>query len=181
MTRHRTARFAVVLCAAIVTLTLALAVRAPGHCQIPCGIYDDPVRFTLMREHVQTIEKSMNSVIELSKAPGENANQLTRWVMNKEGHADKLATIVTEYFLQQRIAPVSDGAGDGRAAYLHQIELCHRILVRAMKAKQTTDLEHVRELRRLIAEFREAYFGKAEADAQESHDHEHGANHGHSH
>ena len=29
---------------------------AMPHCQIPCGIYNDPVRFALLEEHVATIE-----------------------------------------------------------------------------------------------------------------------------
>ena len=59
-----------------------------AHCQIPCGIYNDEVRFTLMQEHVTTIEKSMKLIVELSEDPKENANQLVRWTVNKEEHAD---------------------------------------------------------------------------------------------
>ena len=33
-----------------------------GHCQIPCGIFDDETRIELMKEHVVTIEKSINEL-----------------------------------------------------------------------------------------------------------------------
>ena len=30
-----------------------------SHCEVPCGIYGDPMRLDVMAEHVTTIEKSM--------------------------------------------------------------------------------------------------------------------------
>jgi len=145
---------------------LGMVATAPqpvhAHCQIPCGIYNDEARFTLLEEHITTIEKSMNQIIELSKEPGEHANQLTRWVLNKEDHADQLAEIVTKYFLQQRIKPAD--ADDEE--YVTKLRLCHGLLVGAMKAKQTTDLQHVAALRDTLGQFRAVYFGeKAEASA----------------
>jgi nickel superoxide dismutase len=156
--------------AVAVLLTPSMDVRS--HCQIPCGIYDDPVRFQLLEEHIRTIEKSMNEIVALSQAPGENANQLIRWVNNKEHHADAFAEVVTAYFLQQRIKP--GAAGD--AAYVNKLILCHRMLVTVMKAKQTTDQAHVGQLRKDLAAFRTAYMGEQKAPAMhhEHHEHEHG-------
>ena len=51
-----------------------------------------------MKEHVVTIEKSIN---ELNKNP--NDNQKVRWILNKENHANELSEIVTYYFMAQRI------------------------------------------------------------------------------
>ena len=48
-----------VLVISLITV-LIIPVMLSGHCQIPCGIYDDEVRFKLMREHVETIEKSID-------------------------------------------------------------------------------------------------------------------------
>ena len=42
-----------------------------GHCQIPCGIYDDLMRIHQMEEHVLTIEKSINKL-------ADNPN-MTKW------------------------------------------------------------------------------------------------------
>lgn len=133
---------------------------ALAHCQIPCGIYDDAARFTLLREHIATVEKSMKLVIELSEEPGKNANQLVRWVMNKEQHADYIADIITAYFLQQRIKPLGSEGGESKEKYLEKLTLCHEILVASMKTKQTTDLEHARKLRSLVDAFEKAYLGE---------------------
>jgi len=146
---------------AVLGLAMSL-VRAPevsAHCQIPCGIYNDPMRFTMLEEHIVTIEKSMNLITELAKEPGEHANQLIRWTLNKEKHADEFAEIVTQYFLQQRIKPVESLETPAGTKYVEKLRLCHEMLVASMKAKQTTDLEHVEKLRAGLAQFREAYFG----------------------
>ena len=131
----------------------AIAAPASGHCQIPCGIYDDAMRYTLLAEHVTTIEKSMKQIKLLSANPGKNANQLARWVANKETHADALATIVTDYFLQQRIKPAKHGDAKATAAYTQKLVLCHKMLVAAMKCKQTTDLKYPTKLRTLLGQF----------------------------
>lgn len=159
----------------LVALGVAL-IPSPGayaHCQIPCGIYDDAMRFNMMREHVTTIEKSMNLINELKADPSENANQLARWVMNKEDHADYLAGIVTEYFLQQRVK-LAEAESDPES-YNQKLALCHGLLVNSMKAKQTTDLEYCEKLRELIDGFEDVYF----TEEQKAHMKEHG--HGHSH
>ena len=139
--------------------TLLLA--APGlraHCEIPCGIYGDELRIKLLREHCDTIEKSMKMIGELSAAEEINYNQLIRWVNNKEYHANELQHIVTQYFMTQRVKPVPDGDEAARGKYAAQLSLLHRMLVSAMKAKQTTDQAHVDELRKLIDEFAGLYF-----------------------
>ena len=41
-----------------------------------------------------------------------------------------------------------------------KLTLLHGMLVECMKAKQTTDLAHVENLRSMLAEFRTAYFAK---------------------
>ena len=76
-----------------------------GHCEIPCGIYDDEMRIKMMAEHITTLEKSMKEIMALSKAPAINYNQIVRWVMNKETHATEFQGIVTQYFMTQRIRP----------------------------------------------------------------------------
>ena len=134
-----------------------------AHCQIPCGIYGDEMRFQMLEEHITTIEKSMNSIVELSADPGKNANQLARWVMNKEKHADEMAEIVTKYFLQQRLK-IDD------AQWAAKVKPCHEILFYSMKAKQTTDLANVESLKAAVAALKDVYFTKQAAlHLQESH------------
>ena len=121
-----------------------------AHCQIPCGIYNDDLRITLLFEHTATMEKSMRQITTLEKADHAHANQLIRWVINKENHADKLQEIVTQYFMTQRIKP------DDKL-YEKKITLLHRMLILAMKCKQTTDLDNIGRLREAITEFRDIY------------------------
>jgi nickel superoxide dismutase len=133
------------------------ASEARSHCQIPCGIYDDPARFVLMAEHIATIEKSMKTIVELSAQEKPDYNQLVRWVANKDHHADELSEIVTYYFMAQRIKPPEGESEQARAKYLEQITSLHRMLVYSMKAKQTTELENVEKLRDLMESFKASY------------------------
>jgi nickel superoxide dismutase len=174
---YRTRRRLLVGAGVATCVWLATSGGLHGHCQIPCGIYDDPVRFRLLDEHIRTIEKSMTQIRALSAAPDKNANQLVRWVKNKDEHADKFARIVTAYFLQQRIKP--DGADN--AAYVHKLVLCHRMLVTVMKAKQTTDSAHTNQLRTDLAAFRKAYVGAEKASGEHGGGHGDGGGHGHAH
>ena len=139
---------------------LGLAGSALAHCQIPCGIYDDEMRVRLIEEHITTIEKSMQEIVALSGKTPTNSNQLVRWVMNKEDHANQLQGIVTEYFMAQRIKAPAATEGEEHQAYVTRLSLLHGMLVTAMKAKQTTDLAHVEQLRELVGKFRVAYFGE---------------------
>ena len=130
------------------------------HCEVPCGIYGDSLRISLLYEHVATIEKGMNQINEISATESPNYNQLVRWVMNKEHHAEEIQDIVSQYFLHQRIKlPGGDADGKTRAAYANKLANLHTILVNAMKAKQTTDLAYVGNLRKAIHDFEHAYFG----------------------
>ena len=137
----------------VAVLLFGWMLSAGAHCEIPCGIYDDKMRITLLREHLSTIEKSMRQITALeTEAPG-NANQLVRWVMNKEAHADDIQHITAQYFLTQRIKP---GAPD----YIEKLSLLHQMLVTAMRCKQTVDVAHVAALRNLVSQFEALYFKK---------------------
>jgi nickel superoxide dismutase len=138
---------------------------AAAHCQIPCGIYDDAVRFSLLKEHIATIEKSIVQIKQLAQAEQANPNQTTRWVNNKDEHADKLATIVTGYFLAQRIKPSDPADAKAHATYLRRLTWLHEMIVFAMKSKQSTTIEHCVRLRTLVDMFEADYLGKAHAAA----------------
>ena len=126
-----------------------------AHCQIPCGIYDDQLRVNLIAEHATTVEKSMKQIIELGKANPVNYNQLVRWVSNKESHATQIQDIVSEYFMAQRLKP-------DQKQYAEKLTILHKMLLAAMKCKQTTDVSHVNDLRALLKDFEVLYFGHSE-------------------
>jgi len=122
------------------------------------------MRVEMLYEDIATVEKSMSQIVELSKDPAANANQLVRWVNNKELHCDKIQEIVTQYFMTQRIKPAAATDAEARKRYAAQLAALHAMLIEAMKAKQTTDLQHVEKLRALVAEFSSLYFDEEELE-----------------
>jgi nickel superoxide dismutase len=153
----------------VLILSLFISQKLYAHCQIPCGIYTDEMRFEMIKEDITTIEKSMNEIIKLSKEGEKNYNQLVRWITNKDEHASKIQDVVNVYFLTQRISPVNKADQEAYTAYTYKLSLLHQLLFYAMKTKQTTDLEHITKLRSLLSEFHDAYFGPEEKKHLEDH------------
>ena len=141
----------------VLSVGVAWAGAAWAHCEVPCGIYGDDNRLADLREDMATIEKAMGQIEALAKQTPVNYNQIVRWVNTKEAHATKIQQVVMQYFLTQRIKPVDDKAGPARQTYLHQIELLHRLLVNAMKAKQGLDKEAVHQMRHTLDAFAKSY------------------------
>lgn len=133
-----------------VLLSLLTTSMCYGHCQIPCGIYDDEARFTLLLEHVTTIEKSITEIKALSDGDVSDYNQLVRWIMNKEHRAEEIQEIALQYFLAQRVK-------EGQEHYEDQLKLLHGIIVGAMKTKQSLDEANVTDLRTKIGAFKKVY------------------------
>ncbi len=159
-------KFSVSAIVSVCLFVLVPALRA--HCEVPCGIYDDPMRIELMMEHTRTIEKSMKKIKKLRGEEEKNYNQLVRWINNKEQHAQKLQKIVWQYFMTQRIKPAPEGS-EKREKYVRETTLLHQMLVQAMKCKQTTNLEHVENLRQLTAEFKKSYLGETKKKSHGKH------------
>ena len=131
-----------------------------AHCEIPCGIYGDEGRFAALLEDVDTIEKSMNEIDKLSGESERNDNQIVRWVINKEHHADHIRDVVAQYFLAQRITePATDDAA-AMKAYTDKLVALHKIIRTAMKCKQTTDPANAQTLRDLVLAFQALYNAK---------------------
>lgn len=129
------------------------------HCQVPCGIYNDEMRFEMMDEDIDTIEKSMKMIIELSGEKDKNFNQIVRWVNNKDHHADKLTETVTYYFMAQRLEPL-DKTNKAYEEYLAKLALWHKLLFYAMKSKQTTNLGYIEKMRTIVEELEPLTLGK---------------------
>lgn len=125
-------------------LTLALPQPAGAHCQIPCGIYDDHARVQAMLEDAVTVEKSFKLLGELAgKTDAQSQNQLVRWVMNKEKHAQNVITTISDYFLTQRVKPSQEDYGE-------RLKKHHAVIVAAMKAKQNSDMKYGTALKQSI-------------------------------
>jgi len=148
------------LCAALLGLGLSGA-AIYGHCEIPCGVYTDPMRVQMIEEHCKTIEKAMGQIAALSKEHSPTAsNQIARWVANKEKHANEIQHIVTQYFMTQRVKPADPGDTKAYGAYVKKLTTLHGILLSAMKCKQTTDAANVEKVRKGLKEFSKLYFTK---------------------
>lgn len=144
---------------AILSLSAALLLSAASnlsaHCQVPCGIYDDNNVITSLHTDWITIEKASTQIIELSKDPSANAQQLTRWINNKESHAQAIQEKVLNYFLAQRLKLPADDAA--KPKYVEKLSLCHEIIVTSMKCKQSTDPANVEKLGGLLKKFKEEF------------------------
>lgn len=153
-----------------VVLSGAFTAKSYGHCEVPCGIYDDELRIALLYEHILTIEKAMNQIEELSKEDDKNYNQIIRWVVTKEDHANEIQHIASQYFITQRIKLPESTEGPEYERYIRELSLMHQIIVIAMKAKQTTDLEYITKLNEAVKKFEESYFeGKHRHNPDGSH------------
>ena len=132
---------------ALATLALAataLPERASAHCQVPCGIYDDAARVSAMLEDAATVEKACAQLAELAgKSDAQSLNQIGRWVSNKESHAQKIISTISDYFLTQRVKP---DAKD----YAERLQKHHAVILAAMKAKQNAGAEQAAALKAAI-------------------------------
>jgi len=125
-------------------LLFSVSQTANAHCQVPCGIYDDHARVKLMMEDVATIYKALDEIAELSgKTDAQSQNQLVRWVMNKESHAQNVIETISDYFLTQRVK-------SSQKDYQERLVKHHSVIVLAMKAKQNTDESHATALRKAV-------------------------------
>jgi nickel superoxide dismutase len=133
----------IVVCGMTLALTVFILLSPKfsyAHCQIPCGIYNDYARVQSMLEDAATIEKSIKLITELSgKSDAQSQNQLVRWVLNKEKHAQNIITTICDYFLTQRVKP-------NQKDYSERLMRHHSVIVAAMKAKQNVDLKYAKIL-----------------------------------
>jgi len=129
----------------ILSTVLFTSHTAWAHCQVPCGIYDDHMRVQGMLEDAATVEKAVTMMNELAgKTDVQSQNQMVRWVVNKEEHAQKVIETISNYFLTQRVKT-------SQKDYVDRLKLHHAVILAAMKAKQNSDLASAKELRASIA------------------------------
>lgn len=134
--------------------------NAPApHCQVPCGVYADQLRFEQMLEDTTTIAKAITAVNDfstgLADAPpsAKDMNQVMRWINTKESHASNTQKIIAEYFLTQRIK-------ESNKEYTNQLITAHKVMVAAMKCKQDANPATAETLKKAILDLYRAYEGK---------------------
>jgi hypothetical protein len=118
-----------------------------NHCQVPCGIFDDPAMINELKQSSLTIRKA---IVQSNALHGQyidttplNANQFIRWVMTKEDHADKIISTISDYCLCQRVKRANFHT---EVEYLNALKLHHVVMQAAMRAKQSMDLVACEEL-----------------------------------
>ena len=130
------------------------AQTAHAHCEVPCGIYGDQLRFQSMLEDQATIEKASTQIGELAgKHDAQDLNQLIRWVNTKEDHASRIQHTIAQYFMTQRIKAEGEN-------YAKKLTAAHAVMVAAMKSKQSASPETAASLKKAILDFYRAYEGK---------------------
>lgn len=128
-----------------------------AHCQVPCGIYGDELKFGELEQHIETIEKAGKMIRELSAKEALSAQdhqQLVRWTKNKETHAQYIINEAANYFLAQRIQPDADD-------YADKVEVLHHIILFSMKSKQSVESAPVETLAEKLATFKDLYLDES--------------------
>ncbi len=129
---------------ALAVLLVTYSPISYSHCQIPCGIYDDHARVKTMLEDVATARKAVDLITELSKKSDvQSNNQIVRWVMSKESHAQNIISTIGDYFLTQRVK-------SEQKDYVERLKKHHAVIVTAMKVKQNADMTYVDALEESI-------------------------------
>jgi len=136
------------------TLHLVLRLRG-GHCQVPCGIFDDPAIVEEIKQACATIRKAMVQINELHAASSaQNFNQMVRWVNTKEEHASKIIKLVSEYCLCQR---VKKEVFASEKDYIDALTAHHAVMQSAMKSKQSVDVAVIDALEHSVGDFAKMY------------------------
>ena len=143
--------------AAVASLTIA-GTTTHNHCQVPCGIFDDPAMIAEVKEAATTVRKAMVESQSLYGTSGnsdlQSMNQVVRWITTKEEHCDKIIRVMGDYCLCQRVKPASFKS---KADYLQALELHHSVMISAMKAKQTMDVQACDALDHALADLAKMY------------------------
>jgi nickel superoxide dismutase len=148
-------------------LPFSTARVADAHCEVPCGIFADQMRFEKMLEDATTMKKAMVQLGQLAgKTDAQSINQAVRWVNTKEEHAKETQHVIAQYFMAQRIKPT-------QADYVKRLTTAHAVMTAAMKCKQTTDPANADALKAAIMAFHKAYAGETKAAAHGDHSHDH--------
>lgn len=140
-----------------------------GHCQVPCGIFDDPKLVAEVKEACATIRKAIVQINELhAKGDAQSFNQMTRWVNTKEEHCKNIITAISEYCLCQRVKPV--GAPKSpftqEKDFVDALKAHHAVMVNAMKAKQTVAIAGADALDHAVGDWCKMYLPAEEQKTQ---------------
>lgn len=142
-----------------------------GHCQVPCGIFDDPKLVAEVKEMAATIRKALVQMNELhAKDDLQSLNQKTRWIMTKEEHCKNIITAISEYCLCQRVKPpgAPKSPFKDEKDYNDALMAHHAVMVQAMKAKQTSSVAGADALDHAVGDWCKMYLPSTEGEEEKS-------------
>lgn len=184
-------------------LAAACVITKPllSHCQMPCGIYHDDMVYDQVDQYVETMAKGISILTDSKFSTVRDKNEFIRWVYLKEIESDKIANLITTYFLQQKIKP-------GEEDTSKRVLSAHRLLFYLVAIKQFADLKYLNDFYEEWEKFKlmfhiEGYACKMEQlklkkwrenqkqaqqdgkqpeqSGEHDHDHDHDHEHGHEH
>ena len=86
----------------------------------------------------------------MKRKSSKTSQQFVRWVNNKEAHAEHIITVMTDYFLTQRVKPSQND-------YSKRLEHHHAVIINAMKVKQSSLEEAVLTLKESLQVLEQYY------------------------
>jgi hypothetical protein len=128
-----------------------------NHCQVPCGIFDDPAIVQELQQACTTIRKAMAESKTLHATMNVEPlamNQIVRWIQTKEEHCNKIISLVSEYMLCQRVKRVNFATEN---EYMQALKLHHQVMQSAMKAKQSLNESDMDKLEQDVAQLAKLY------------------------
>jgi nickel superoxide dismutase len=105
---------------------------------MPCGIYHDDMVFDQIDQYGETMYKGIAVMNDSKFSTPKERNEFVRWTLEKENASDEAASIITKYFLQQKIKP-------GEPDTPKRLASAHRLLFLLVAIKQNADLSFVNE------------------------------------
>lgn len=109
-----------------------------AHCQMPCGIYHDEMVFNQIDQYIETMYKGMTELKNSKFSSPLDRNNFIRWVALKESASDEMATLITQYFLQQKIKP-------GEPDTAKRLISAHKMLFELTAIKQNVDIKMIED------------------------------------
>lgn len=120
-----------------------------GHCQMPCGIYDDQMVYDQINQYYLTMFKGVKALKNNKFQTDEEKNHFVRWVMTKDRLSDEVAMVITTYFLQQKILPIEDNT--------ELLKSLHRLLFLLVAIKQNVDINIVKDFGKEWEKFKTSF------------------------
>lgn len=109
-----------------------------AHCQMPCGIYHDDMVFDQIDQYAETMYKGISVLNQIKINNMSDQNEVVRWIVEKEKESNEAASLITTFFLQQKIKP-------GESDTIKKLVSAHKLLFLIVAIKQHTDLKFVNE------------------------------------